>query len=133
MIIESNKVIVNKDIQSVFAFLKDTNNIQHLMPHDKISDWKSDELSCSFKVQGGIIISFNQIGIEEPTKIFLQSGTKSPFPFKLTIHFEAKENKTEGFLLFDGEVNYFLKMMIESPLTHLFNSMSVKLQAYYAG
>jgi carbon monoxide dehydrogenase subunit G len=132
MIIESKKVLVNKDVNSVFEFLKDTNNIKHLMPHDKISDWKSDELSCSFKVQGGIIISFNQQGFEEPNKIFLASGVKSPFPFKLTIFFEAKENKTEGYLKFDGEVNYFLKMMIEGPLTHLFNSMSEKLQAHYA-
>jgi hypothetical protein len=132
MIIESNKVIVNKDINTVFAFLKDSNNIQHLMPLDKISNWKSDESSCSFKVQGGIIISFSQLGFEEPKKIFLVSEKKSPFPFKLTIFFKQKQEKTEGYLLFDGEVNYFLKMMIEVPLTHLFNSMTEKLQTYYS-
>lgn len=131
MIIESNKVTVNKDIQTVFSYLKDTNNIKDLMPLDKINDWKSDELSCSFKVQGGITISFNQEGFEEPKKIFLKSGQKSPFPFNLTIFMEAKDNQTEGYLKFDGEVNYFLKMMVEGPMTHLFNTMAENLKKHY--
>lgn len=131
MVLESNKVVVNKDIQSVFDFLKDTNNIFHLLPQDKISDWKSDELSCSFKVQGGIIISFEQTSLEEPTKILLNSGEKSPFPFTLTVLLEETGNQTQGFLRFDGEVNMFLKMMIQGPLEHLFNFMSEKLKEYY--
>ncbi|MFN5416055.1 MAG: SRPBCC domain-containing protein [Flavobacteriia bacterium] len=132
MVIESNKVIVNQNIQTVFDFLKDTNNIVELLPQDKISDWKSDELNCSFKVQGGIIISFEQVNLEEPTKIFLKSGQKAPFPFTLTIFLEEKGTETEGFLKFDGEVNMFLKMMVQGPLEHLFNFMSDKLKAKYA-
>lgn len=131
MVLESNKVVVNKDIQSVFDFLKDTNNIFHLLPQDKISDWKSDDKSCSFKVQGGIIISFEQTSLEEPTKILLNSGEKSPFPFTLEILLEEKENQTEGFLRFDGEVNMFLKMMIQGPLENLFNFMTEKMKEYY--
>lgn len=132
MILESNKVTVNQKIDVVFEFLKDTNNILHLLPQDKISDWKSDEVSCSFKVQGGVIISFEQVNLEKPTKIFLKSGEKSPFPFTLTIHLEGKANQTEGFLKFDGELNMFLKMMVQAPLENLFNFMSEKLKEYYA-
>ncbi len=132
MVIESNKVIVNQNIQTVFDFLKDTNNIVELLPQDKISDWKSDELNCSFKVQGGIIISFEQVNLEEPTKIFLKSGQKAPFPFTLTLSLEEKVSETEGFLKFEGEVNMFLKMMVQGPLEHLFNFMSDKLKAKYA-
>jgi hypothetical protein len=51
MKIESKKELVNQSIQIVFDFLKDTRNIYELLPQDKISDWKADELSCSFKVQ----------------------------------------------------------------------------------
>ncbi len=131
MILESNKVIVDGSIKSVFDFLKDTNNIFHLLPQDKISDWKSANLSCSFKVQGGIIISFLQERVEEPTKIFLRSGEKVPFKFTLVIFLEEKGDKTEGYLQFDGEVNYFLKMMVEGPLKHLFNTMAENLKAHY--
>jgi hypothetical protein len=131
MILESNKVIVDCSIKSVFDFLKDTNNIFHLLPQDKISDWKSANLSCSFKVQGGVIISFLQERVEEPTKIFLRSGEKVPFKFTLVIFLEEKGDKTEGYLQFDGEVNYFLKMMVEGPLKHLFNTMAENLKAHY--
>lgn len=130
--IESKKVRVNSPVQHVFDFLRDTNNILHLMPQDKISDWKSDELSCSFKVQGGIIISFVQSEVTEPTRIFLKSGEKAPFPFTLTIFLEDFGTETEGYLKFDGQVNMFLRMMIEGPLENLFNYMSEKLRTHYA-
>lgn len=131
MTIESNKVIIKKSIQDVFDFLKDTNNIYQLLPKNKVSDWKSDSLSCSFKVQGGIVISFLQTNVENPNRIFFKSGEKAPFPFTLTIFLEEKNNQTEGFLKFDGEVNYFLKMMIENPLKNLFNFMSESLQQHF--
>ena len=131
MIIESTKVTVNQSIGNIFTFLKDSNNILNLLPQDKISDWKSDETSCSFKVQGGVIISLIQDGQEGDSKLFLKSGEKSPFPFRLTIHLDQIDGSTEGFIHFDGEVNMFLKMMVEKPLTNLFNYMSNKLQVYF--
>ena len=131
MKLQSDLVSVNSPISNVFDFLKDTRNIYHLLPQDKISDWKSDELSCSFKVQGGILIPFEQISVEEPTQINLKSGKNAPFPFDLTIFLEDKGELTEGYLLFEGKVNMFLKMMIESPLDHLFNLMAQNLKNHY--
>ncbi|MGV3631506.1 MAG: hypothetical protein ACO1O6_09870 [Bacteroidota bacterium] len=133
MVIESKKIIVHQTIHEVFDFLKDTNNIFELMPQDKISDWKSDETSCSFKVQGGIIISFVQAETTNPTRILLRSGEKAPFPFTLTVNLEEKDgHHTKGFMRFEGEVNMFLKMMIQNPLENLFNFMSEKLRERYA-
>lgn len=131
MKIESTKSLVNASAQTVFDFLINTENLFHIMPQDKMSDWKADEKSCSFKAQGGFLISLNQIDFTSPTQIVMKSGEKSPFPFTLTVHLKAIENKTEGYIAFDGELNAFMKMMVEKPLTHLFNFMSVKLQKYY--
>lgn len=129
MKIESKKELVNQSIQTVFDFLKDTRNIYEVLPQDKISDWKADELSCSFKVQGGIVISFVQTSVQSPTTICLKSGDKAPFPFTLTVNLiEKGENQTEGSLFFDGEVNMFLKMLVEAPLTNLFDFMTNKLK-----
>lgn len=133
MKIQSKKELVNQSIQKVFDFLKDTRNIYEILPQDKISDWKADELTCSFKVQGGIIISFVQISLESPTTICLKSGEKAPFPFTLIVNLMQKgENQTEGSLSFDGEVNMFLKMLVEAPLTNLFDFMTSKLKEKYA-
>lgn len=132
MKIDSTKVEVNASAKNIFAFLKDANNLIHLLPQDNISDFKATASECSFKVQGGIVITLVQNGGEEPNKLFLKSGEKSPFPFTLTIHIDEINGKSNGYIAFDGEVNMFLKMMVEKPLTNLFNYMSEKLQQQFA-
>ncbi len=131
MIIDSSKVQVNASQEKVFTFLKDMQNIIHLLPQDKISDFKATESECSFKVQGGVIISLIQNGDEGHGKIKMKSGEKSPFPFQLEVITSEKNEGTEGYLHFDGEVNMFLKMMVEKPLTALFNYMSTELAKYF--
>ena len=128
MKIDSTKVIVNASQQDIFDFLTDSNNIKELLPQDKISDFKSDKEQCSFKVQGGVIISLIQDGNDGLDVIKLKSGEGTPFPFKLFIKTSPQGEQCEGFIHFDGEVNMFLKMMVEKPLTNLFNYMSNKLQ-----
>ncbi|HNS41500.1 MAG TPA: hypothetical protein PKN22_01980 [Taishania sp.] len=132
MIIESTKVDVNAQPEAIYNFLKDANNLIHLLPKDNVSDFKATEAECSFKVQGGVTITLVQNGGEAPNKLFLKSGEKSPFPFNLTIHIDAVGDKANGHIVFDGEVNMFLKMMVEKPLTNLFNYMSNKLQTHFA-
>jgi len=131
MIITSTKVDVNATQEVVQAFLTDSKNILHLIPQDKISEWKSTATECSFKVQGGVIITLIQDGIEGVDKVFMKSGEKSPFPFKLTLNINKNGEKSNGHIEFDGEVNMFLKKMVEKPLTNLFNHMSEKLQEYF--
>jgi len=131
MKINSTTVNVNATPEQVIAFLQDARNIIHLLPKDKISDWQADENECSFKVQGGVNITLIQNGIEGTEKLFMKSGEKSPFPFNLTIHTSPIEDATQGYIAFDGEVNMFLKMMVEKPLTNLFNYMSEKLKEYF--
>ena len=131
MKIESTKVDVAAKHEIVFSFLKDSQNLIHLLPQDQISDWKATENECSFKVQGGVIISLIQDGNEGNSKVFMKSGEKSPFPFKLTIHLEELSDKTHGYIEFDGQLNVFLKMMVEKPLTALFNIMSANLKAHF--
>lgn len=132
MKIESTKVEVNAAPSTIYDFLKDSNNLIHLLPQDNISDFISTDSECSFKVQGGVTITLVQNGGEEPNKLFLKSGEKSPFPFTLTIHINESNGQSNGFIAFDGEVNMFLKMMVEKPLTNLFNYMSDKLQQQFA-
>lgn len=133
MEIKSNKVQVAASQKEVFDFLIDMNNIIHLLPQDKISDFKSSDTDCSFKVQGGVIISLVHDGVNDNAEIFMVSGEKSPFPFKLTIHIADQEQQSTGYIHFDGEVNPFLKMMVTKPLTTLFNYMSDKIKSHFEG
>lgn len=132
MILTGDKVSVGTNRSNIIDFLINPKNLEHLLPMDKVKDFVCDETSCSFKVQGGFIISLVQDGNEED-KVFLKSGEKSPFPFKLTIHLvEQEKDITEGHIEFDGEVNTFLKMMVEKPLLSLFNYMSNKLSKHFS-
>lgn len=132
MKIDSTKVIVPATQEMVFNFLKDANNLIHLLPQDNISDFKATKDECSFKVQGGVVISLIHDGEEGMNKIFMKSGEKSPFPFHLTINIANQGDSSEGFIQFDGKVNMFLKMMVEKPLTNLFNYMSEKLKEQFS-
>jgi hypothetical protein len=63
------------------------------------------------------------------TEIKMVSGEGAPFPFTLDLIIESVDDNTcKGHLLFNGEVNAFLKMMIEKPMGNLFDYMSHKLQ-----
>lgn len=131
MKIESNKVTVQASRSEVVAFLMDATNLIHLLPQDKISDWKATETECSFKVQGGVVIALIQDGQKEHDEIYMRSGQGTPFPFKLIIMLSDNDDVTDGFIVFDGEVNMFLRMMVEKPLTALFNLMSENLRKHF--
>lgn len=132
MKIKANTVTVNADRTAIHEFLGDSNNMIHLLPQDKISDFKATETECSFKVQGGITISLIQNGTDGLDQLFMKSGAKSPFPFELSIVMAEQGDHTEGYIEFNGEVNAFLKMMVERPLTNLFNYMSEKLSEHFS-
>jgi hypothetical protein len=130
MELKSNQVSVKASKEQILSFLSNSENLWFILPQDKISDFKASMESCSFKVQGGITISLIQNGHEE-NKLFLKSGEKTPFPFDLTIHLTENGSLTDGYIHFDGEVNAFLKMMVEKPLSALFNYMSEKLKSHF--
>lgn len=132
--IESNHANIQASAEKVFNFIIDFNNIQQLLPQDKISDWQSDFDQCSFKIQNAAIIPLVKKSSIPHSKIFIESGEKAPFPFTLEVNIIQKsENETEGFLIFEGDINPFLKMMVMTPLTNLFNYMTDRLKKVCEG
>lgn len=130
MKLSSEKVLVNSNLVEIKKFLRTPENYWHLLPQNKVSDFKFDSNSCSFKAQGGVTISLTYNG-ELDNKVLLKSGEKSPFPFDLEIILNEHVNGIEGNIEFNGEVNMFLKMMVEKPLLSLFNYMSQKLKDHF--
>ncbi len=129
MIIESSKEEINKPIGDVFNYLSDLNNYKVLFPQDKIENWQSTANECSFKIKGATVIDFKIIERNENNSVVLKSGSKSPFEFTLIINLSSEsDNKTIGYNIFEAKVNSFLKMMIEKPLTNLFNHLTSSLK-----
>lgn len=120
--------IVNQTPENVFKFLFDMNNFQNLFPADKVENWNSTEEYCTFRIKGMTDIGLKRMAATPNSLIYLDSYGKVPFKFTLNIFLNPiNENQTEAHLEFDGEVNPFLKMMVETPLTNFFNMLSDKL------
>lgn len=133
-VINSEVKTLNASCEDVFNYLCDFNNIKDLLPQDKISDWQATNDDCSFKIQNAAVIPLVKDSVEPHSKINIVSGEKAPFPFTLVVHLNALDggDGCEAHLVFDGEINAFLKMMVVTPLTNLFNYMAHKLQEQFS-
>ncbi len=127
MRIESKKVQVPATPKSVFQFVTDLNNFVKLLPAERISEWESNENYCSFKVQGTATIDLSVKEKTSPGSMLLESGSRSPFPFTLNVSLSANGDGTEAGLIMEADINPFIKMMVEKPLSNLFNYIAEKL------
>jgi len=128
MKIESKKVRINASREEVFNYVSDLNNFKDLLPMDKISDWESRKDFCSFKIQGTATIDLHLEKAESPSSLHLKGGEKAPFPIALDIFFDEADGLTEVYQEVVAEVNPFLKMMVQKPLTNLFDFIADRLQ-----
>ncbi|MCB0409970.1 MAG: SRPBCC family protein [Flavobacteriales bacterium] len=128
MKINTSPKTVKANAETIYNFLFDINNFQELFPAEKIENWNSTEETCTFRIKGMTDIGLKRVASTPHSLIYLDSYGKVPFKFTLNIFLNEKnENETDAHLEFDGEVNPFLKMMVESPLTNFFNMLADKL------
>lgn len=126
--IESKREIVNNSPENVFNFLTDFNNFGSLIPQDKIKDYQCTADSCSFVISGMANIGMKIQEKTPPSYIKIASHGKNPFDFTMDIKLNpAGENKTEAQIIFNGNINPFMKMMVEKPLTNFVNMLVDKL------
>lgn len=127
MKIESKKVNISASQEKVFKYISNLNNFEHLLPAERISDWESTEDYCSFKVQGTATIDLKRAQEEPHSHLIFESGNKSPFPFTLNVFLSEKDGVTTAYQIMEAKVNPFLKMMVERPLSNLFDYIADRL------
>lgn len=120
--IKSEKKTIGKNKSEVADFLRNLNNLEKLMPMDKIEDWQSEENRCSFKIKGLAGIGM-KLKSEESNKITLASEGKNPFDFTLDLLFDGDDEQTEVQLEFNGDMNSFTAMMVKKPLKNFFDML----------
>jgi hypothetical protein len=130
MIIQSTSVAIHTSMTSVRAFLCDAQNLSFLLPQEKISEFQATKEQCSFKAQGGILINL-LFDKQEEQLVRYRSGEGSPFSFTLTVTLSQEGAYCKGQVIFDGEVNGFMKILIEKPLSSLFEQMSSQMKAHF--
>jgi hypothetical protein len=122
--IDTEKKVSKNDIDKLYAFLFNMNNFEKLMPSDKIEKWESSEDQCEFTIKGMARIGLKREESQEPDWIKLSSFGKVPFKFELKINLESvSEDETNAQIHFEGDINPFMKMMVEKPLKNFFNML----------
>lgn len=126
-LIESKKVVLKSDQQTVYNYVKDLNNLIELLPKEKVSDWKGGEHSCSFKVSGGYALGLEHKELIEYNRIVLQSSVGSPLKFDLNIQINELAAGSEAGMICEIDANAFVLMMVEKPLRNLFDYIADRM------
>jgi carbon monoxide dehydrogenase subunit G len=131
LIIKTNKKQIEASQAAVFAFLSDVSNIQQLMP-EQVVNWKSDGDACSFTIKGMADIGMEITERIANSAVKMTSHGKVPFPFTLNVFIdESSAESSEAVINFEGDMNAFLKMMAEKPLTNFCNLLLEGLAKYF--
>ena len=122
MNLESPKVTVKKSSQEVFDFLSKVENFESIMPSN-IDKFEADDNSFLFALKGMPEIKLQMKETEAPKKIVLGSASEK-FPFNLTADIEDNEDDSSNVqLLFDGEFNPMVAMMVKKPLQKFIDTL----------
>ena len=125
--IKSKKVDLEKSNKTVFEFLSDLNNFARLLPSEKIENVATTTDTCHFDIKGMAHIGLKITEKIPFQKIHLIADGKTPFDFQLDIFIEEQPNGSAAQLIFNAEINAFMKMIVEKPLTNFFNMLADKL------
>lgn len=127
MDLQGRKVVVNRASKDLFEMLKTPQDYKHLMPSSLVSfEHTADEFR--FNLQGMPEVALRISNFIENEKVVLSSVNPS-LDFSLTGMINPiAENKTEVQLLFNGNFNPFIKMMVEKPLQNFINSLTDKIE-----
>jgi hypothetical protein len=128
MNLESTKVTVQKSPEYVFNELIQVKNFEKLMP-DTIAKFEVlDENAFIFGLKGMPEIKL-KMKEKNPNKQIVLGAASEKLPFTLTTNIvELTTDSTEIQLLFDGEFNAMMAMMIKGPIGKFIEALAGNMQ-----
>lgn len=124
MNLESTKTSVSKSAQYMFDALSDVKNFKKLMPENISKFEVTGDDSFIFGLQGMPEIKLKMKNKIASSKIILGAASDK-LPFTLTANIEAvAENSSSVQLLFEGEFNAMMAMMIKGPIGKFIETLS---------
>lgn len=123
MNLESPKISVQKSPKTIFDFLSNVKNFESLMPENISKFEVIDDETFLFALKGMPEIVLKKKAVEDPNKIVLGAGG-GKIDFTLTGNIEGiDENSSEVQLLFNGDFNPMMAMMIKGPITKFIETL----------
>jgi len=123
MNLETQKISVSKSQKDLFKFLTDLNNFEQLMPENK-EKFEVDGDSFIFGLKGMPEIRLILKEKNEFNQVVLAAAS-SKLSFSLTTNItEVSDTQSEVQILFTGDFNPMMAMMIKKPLQKFIDTLS---------
>lgn len=124
MNLESPKVTVDKPAQYIFEALADVRNFEKLMPENTAKFEVTGEDSFIFGLKGMPEIKLKMKDKSAPGKVVLGAASDK-LPFTLTADIQqVADNSSSIQLLFAGEFNTMMAMMVKGPITKFIETLA---------
>lgn len=124
MNLESPTVTVNKTAEEVFEFLTKVENFEQLMPESKQKFEKISDSRFLFQLKGMPELVLDQKESTPHKEVVLGAASdKLPFTLKADI-VDTGDGKSTTKLVFDGQFNAMMSMMIKNPIQNFINTLS---------
>lgn len=128
MYIESDKKTIAKSQKETFDFLKNVENFEKLMPESIEKFELISQESFLFQLKGMPAIKLKLDKTEAYHLVVLAAASdKLPFTLRGEIA-ELGENTSEVQLIFEGEFNSMMAMMIKNPIKKFITTLSENLE-----
>ena len=128
MNLEGRKIIVNKSAGELVELLKNAADYKTLMP-DSLQSFEVRDNGFKFSLKGMPEIALKIEEVNEKHVVLKSASSSLDFTLKGVMN-SLSENQTEVQLLFEGDFNPFIKMMVEKPLQNFINSLTDNLEKY---
>jgi len=126
MQLKSNQVTTRKTKQELYEFLRKVKNFEQIMP-ENISKFEAAEDSFVFALKGMPEIEL-KITEEKPYDKLVLGAASGKLPFTLTANISGTDDNAEVALIFDGNFNPMMAMMVKAPLSKFINTLSENLE-----
>ena len=126
MQLKSNQVTTRKTKQELYEFLRKVKNFEQIMP-ENISKFEAAEDSFVFALKGMPEIEL-KITEEKPYDKLVLGAASGKLPFTLTANISGTDENAEVALIFDGNFNPMMAMMVKAPLSKFINTLSENLE-----
>jgi replication fork clamp-binding protein CrfC len=127
--IESRKQEVSKKDERIFSFLSNFNHFQHLLPEDKIENWRCTDNECWFTLKGLTEMNLLIKAKQENNLIHYQSAPGSRFPVDLFLYIHPTGEKSVCQVVLTVQLSAALKLLAKKPLENFANGLVEKIES----
>ena len=127
MKLESPKVTLDKSTEDTFNFLSDVKNFKNLMPENisKFEVLGEDKFLFALKGMPEIVLKKKEM---TPNNKIVLGAAGGKIDFSLTGKItEVEANKSEVQLIFEGQFNAMMAMMIKGPINKFIETLATNM------